>query len=115
MIPSDRTEALDCPHEDITTYRFSDEGHETFGQVALWACAACLRRFGPLAATPHPSVEADAAWFERRADLQDAIIEAVRNQDGVAGIKAFAAYEAAIRGAAPTANPRLTSEDLAPT
>lgn len=37
----------DCEHPTITTYRYSEPEHETFGRVALWACAECRRKFVP--------------------------------------------------------------------
>ena len=38
---------VDCEHGTIQTFRFSDPEHESFGHVAMWACADCRRRFEP--------------------------------------------------------------------
>ncbi len=46
-----------------------------------------------------PRTEAD---WKRKAELQDAIIEAVRSADGVGGIKAFQAYDDFIEAQART-------------
>lgn len=37
----------DCQHENIVTYHFSDTNHESYGEVALWACGDCHLRFAP--------------------------------------------------------------------
>ncbi len=37
----------DCEHSEITTYRLGPEASEAAGQVAMWACASCGRRFYP--------------------------------------------------------------------